>query len=132
VRSAISCDPLLAPGSILHMKRSIFLFALVGFVGCFLPLALGMSWFNMRHFDVGWTVWAVLAAYAIPMFVAGSDESDRTAAIVGTACFGYIGYKFAGDVTDLVLHGSIGGILMGVALIGGLLSSLAAFGSRAR
>jgi hypothetical protein len=114
------------------MKRSIFLFALVGFVGCFLPLALGMSWFNMRHFDAGWTVWAVLAAYAVPMFVAGSDESDRSAAIVGTACFGYVGIKFAGDVTDLLLHGSIGGILMGVALIGGLLSSLAAFGSRAR
>jgi hypothetical protein len=113
------------------MKR-IFLFALVGFVGCFLPLALGMSWFNLRHYDMGWTVWAVLAAYAIPMFVAGSDASNRTAAVVGTACFGFIGYTFAGDVTDLVLHGSIGGILMGIALIGGLVSSLAAFGSRSR
>ena len=36
------------------------------------------------------------------------------------------------DRTDLVFHGSIGGILMGVALIGGLLSSLAAFTSRTR
>lgn len=124
------CDRTGPRGSILYMKRSIFLFGLVGFVGCFLPLALGMSWFNLRHYDIGWTVWTVLAAYAIPMFVAGSDESDKTAAVVGTACFGYIGYTFAGDVTDLVFHGSIGGILMGVALVGGLLSSLAAFGSR--
>src|SRR5262245_38624718 len=107
------------------MKRSILTFALIGLVGCFLPLIPGVSWFDMRHFDAGWTVWLVLAAFAIPAFIAASvDESDRVTAIVATACFGYLIYKFRTGVVDLVVHGSLGGIMMGVAIVGGLASAL--------
>jgi len=107
------------------MKRSILVFGLLGLVGCFLPLVAGVSWFDMRHFDEGWTVWLVVAAFAIPTLVAASrSETDRVAAIVGAACFAYLLYKFRSGVVDLVIHGSLGGIMMGVAVLGGFASSL--------
>lgn len=110
------------------MKRSIFAFALLGVLGCFLPFALGMSWFDLRHLDDGWTVWLVLAAYSVPLFTAG--ETDRTAGIVGTACFGYVALEVNTDVLDLFFHASIGGIMMGVAMIGGLVCSLRALAAK--
>ena len=115
------------PAALSSVKRIIFFFGLVGLIGCFLPLAFGVSLFEMRHFDPGWTVWLVLAAYAVPTIVGASkDEGERAAAIVGTAGFGYLAFKFGTGVFDLVLHASIGGIMMGVAVIGGLASSLLA------
>lgn len=107
------------------MKRSLFAFGVLGLVGCFLPLVAGLSWFELRHLDQGWTVWLVMAAFAVPAYVgAARDESQRTAAIVSTVSFGYLAYNFNTSVFDLVFHGSIGGIMMGVALLGGLASSL--------
>lgn len=112
------------------VKRIISFFALVGLIGCFLPLAFGVSLFEMRQFDPGWTVWLVIAAYAVPALVGASKtESERVAAIVGCAGFGYLAFKFGTGVFDLVLHASIGGIMMGVAVIGGLASSLLALGA---
>jgi hypothetical protein len=110
------------------MKRVILFFGVLGLVGCFLPLVLGMSLFDMRHFDGnGWHVWLVLAAYAVPAYAgAARSESDRVAAAVGTLSFGYLAFKFGTGVFDLLFHASIGGIMMGVALIGGLTSSLLA------
>lgn len=109
------------------MKRLILTFGILGLVGCFLPLVAGVSWFDMRHFDQGWTVWLVVAAFALPTYLgAARNESDRTTAIAATACFGYLAYKFGTGVLDLVFHASIGGIMMGVALVGGLASSLLA------
>jgi hypothetical protein len=118
----------------LVMKRSIFAFAVLGLVGCFLPLTAGLSWFDIRHLDAGWTVWLVLAAFALPTLVSASrSETDRTAAIVGLVSFGYLTYKFRTGVLDLVLHGSLGGIMMGIAVVGGLACSLLAFaGTRQR
>lgn len=106
------------------MKRSIFAFALLGLVGCFLPLLPGLSLFDMRHLDHGWSIWLVLAAFAVPTFVAASTEADRVAAIVATAGFSYLTYKFGTGVYDLIVHASIGGIMMGVAIVGGLASSV--------
>lgn len=107
------------------MKRTIFALGLLGLVGCFLPIAANISWFDMRHFDPGWTVWLVVAAFALPTIVAASKtESDRTAAILGTACFGYLVFKFRDGVLDLVIHASIGGIMMGIAIVGGFAASL--------
>jgi hypothetical protein len=109
------------------MKRSIFAFGLLGLLGCFLPLVAGLSWFDIRHLDQGWTVWLVLAAFAVPAYVgASTSEGERTAAIVATGCFGYLAYKFNTGVFDLLFHASIGGIMMGVAVIGGLASALLA------
>jgi hypothetical protein len=114
------------------VKRSILLFGLVGIVGCFLPMLLGMSWFEMRRFDEGWSVWLVMAAFALPTFVAAGADTNRLAAIVGTASFGYLAFKFGTGVFDLLLHTSIGGILMGVSVVGGLASSVLAFGASDR
>jgi hypothetical protein len=107
------------------MKRSIFAFGLLGLLGCFLPLVAGVSWFDMRQFDDSWTVWLVLAAYALPTYVGvAGGESDRAAAIVGAASFGYLAFELRTGTLDLITHGSIGGIMMGVAVIGGFACSL--------
>ena len=112
------------------MKRIIFVFAALGLVGCFLPLVPGISLFELRRLAEDWSVWLVLAAFAVPAFIgASSDETERTAAIAGTLSFGYLAYKFGTGVFDLVFHASIGGIMMGVAVIGGLASSLLALGT---
>ena len=113
------------------MKRSISFFGVLGLVGCFLPMALGVSWFDMRHFDLGWRMWAVLLAFAAPAYVGASrTESGRVAAVVGSVAFGWLAYTFGTGVIDLVIHASIGGILMGVGVIGGLASSVLALTSR--
>ena len=106
------------------MKRIISIFAVLGLVGCFLPLVPGISLFDLRHAGEGWHVWIVLAAFALPAWVGmAASESERVAALIGTASFGYLVYKFGSGVFDLVVHASLGGMLMGVAIIGGLFTS---------
>lgn len=115
------------------MKRVIFLFGLVGLIGCFLPLGFGLSLFDLRHFSEGWTVYLMLAAFALPTLVGASkSESAGAAAAVGAISFGYLAYKFGTDIFDLLLHSSIGGIAMGVSVIGGFASSLLALGTSAK
>lgn len=111
------------------MKRIIFAFGVLGLIGCFLPLGLGVSFVDLRHFDGGWHVWLVLAAFTLAMFV-GATESEKTTAIVGTVSFGYLTYKFGTGLWDLVFHASLGGIMMGVAIIAGLATSLLALAAR--
>ena len=118
-----------------YVKRFIFGFGLLGLIGCFLPLALGLSLIDMRHFDSGWHVWLILAAFALPTYVgAAKSEGDAAAAVVGTASVGYLFYKFGFHGTfDLVFHASIGGIMMGAATLVGLtLSLLALFTSSSK
>src|SRR5262245_42065029 len=89
------------------MKRSILAFGVLGLVGCFLPLVAGVSWFELRHLDESWTIWLVMAAFAFPALSGASrSAADRVAALVGTACFGYLAFKFRGGVFDLIVHGS--------------------------
>ncbi|NVB81964.1 MAG: hypothetical protein HOV81_26520 [Kofleriaceae bacterium] len=115
------------------MKRFMLAFGLLGLVGCFLPLLPGISFFDLRHFDAGWTVWAVIGAFALPAYVGGiQGTADRSALFASVGCFGYLAYKFGTGVFDLVFHGSIGAIMMGVAIIGGLASSALALASSKR
>jgi len=114
------------------VKRTILLFGLLGLVGCFLPLVVGVSWFEMRHFDPGWSVWLVIAAFAVPTFVAAGADDTRLAAIVGTGSFGYLAIKFGTGLFDLLVHASLGGMMMGAAVVGGLASSLLAFAAPRR
>lgn len=115
------------------MKRIMFVFALLGLVGCFLPLIPGLSFFELRHIDQGWTVWAVLGAFALPAFVGGiQGEADRSAMLASVGCFGYLAYKFGTGTFDLVFHASLGGILMGIAVIGGLASSVLALAASSK
>jgi hypothetical protein len=113
------------------MKRTIALFGLLGLVGCFLPLIPGVSLFDLRHFGEGWHAWLVIAAFAIPAY-AGATASDAAAGLAGLAGFGYLGYKFGTGVYDLVVHASLGGMMMGVAVIGGILASLGALAAPQR
>lgn len=113
------------------MKRSIALFGLLGLVGCFLPLAYGLSLFDLRHFSQGWSVYLMIGAFALPTIVGASrTETSGAAAAAGLVSFGYLAYKFGVDIFDLLLHTSIGGIMMGVAIIGGLASSLMALNTK--
>jgi hypothetical protein len=107
------------------VKRFILAFGVLGLLGCFLPLALGVSLFELRHLDHGWHVWLVLAAFALPTYV-GATENDKMAGIAGAVSFGYLAYKFGTGLFDLVFHASIGGIMIGVAVIAGLVASLTA------
>jgi hypothetical protein len=107
------------------VKRFILGFGLLGLLGCFLPLTLGVSLFDLRHFEHGWHVWLVIASFAVPAYV-GATEPDKTAGVVGSVAFGYLAYKFGTGVFDLLFHASIGGIMIGVAVIAGLVSSVTA------
>lgn len=105
------------------MKHTFAVFGLVGLVGCFLPIALGMSLFDARAFD-GWLVFSVMAAFAIPMGLGLADKLQPAASLAATACFGYILYKFGFDVKDLILDGGIGGKAMGICAIAGFVTSI--------
>jgi hypothetical protein len=105
------------------MKRLIFAFGLLGLVGCLLPLGGGVSLFDLRVFD--WHVWLVIVAFALPTYVGLSKtEGDVAAAVVGTASFGYLFYRFFGHIFDLAFHASIGGFCIAIALVLGLACSL--------
>lgn len=102
------------------MKKLLLVFGAIGLLGCFLPMALGLSWFDMRHFDAGWTVWLVMAAFAVPTFIGATDEPyDRADIIASAAAFGYLAYKFNYHTFSMLVHASIGGILMAIGMIGG-------------
>ncbi len=114
------------------MKRIIALCGLVGLVGCFLPMAFGMSLFDLRNFTEGWTSWLVIAAFAAPTFLGfAKGESERAIAIASLVSFGYVAHKFGTGTFDLMIHGSLGGLAMGAAMIAGLaFSVLGLFASR--
>jgi hypothetical protein len=106
------------------MNRSLVtVFGILGLVGCFLPLAMGVSWWDLRSLDS--VFWLVMVGYAVPMFV-GLNGKDTTfgGALAATLGFGYIVFKFGFDIFDLFFNASIGGIMMGVGAVGGLVVSV--------
>ncbi len=106
------------------MKKTFALFGLLGLVGCFLPMVLGISLFEARVADP-LQVYLIMAAFAVPMFLGFADKLYPAASLISAGCFGYIMWKFGLFGTkDLIIHGSIGGILMGVSTIAGLVTSL--------
>lgn len=107
------------------MKRPIAILGLVGLIGCFLPLALGISFFDFRHADLIAVV-LMMGAFALPTVV-GFQSSDPAAALAGLLGFGYAVFRFNTGLWDLLIHADIGGKMMAVSAIGGLLASLAAF-----
>jgi hypothetical protein len=111
------------------MKRWILLFAAIGLVGCFLPLIAGVTFWDL-HTYAGWRVYAVIAAYLVPLVIALQNDARSFAGALGaTASFGYLLYTFGFDLFDVVFHAAIGGIMMGVGAFGGFLASLAALGA---
>lgn len=115
------------------MKRLVLVFAALGLVGCFLPFVGDLTWWDLRKLDEGWTVYLVIAAFLVPLVVSleGRERSFAGAA-VATGAFGFLIYKFGTSVIDLVFHGAIGAILMGVATIGGFAASVSTITAIAR
>ena len=109
------------------MKRYGMVFGLVGLVSCFLPFILGISFWELRHADGGWHVWATLAAFLTATLVQG----NRVGSLVAAAAFGFVAFKvFGTDAWTIVKHGSVGAILMVIASIGGFVASLAQLSAR--
>jgi hypothetical protein len=107
------------------MKKTFALFGLLGLVGCFLPLAFGISLWDARQGGDALQVYLIMAAFAVPMAMGFADKLYPAASLIAAGCFGYVLWKFGIFGTkDLVIHGSIGGILMGVSTIAGLVTSL--------
>jgi hypothetical protein len=109
------------------MKRAFAMFGLLGLVGCFLPLAPGVSLFDLRVLDhVG--IYMMIAAFAIPMVLGFAGKLPASAKVAALGCFAYmLFYKMGFDVFDLLIHASIGGKAMAVAAIGGTLTTLGSF-----
>ncbi len=112
------------------MKKTFALFGLLGLVGCFLPFAFGISLWDAREGDA-LAVYLIMGAFAVPMFMGLADKLHPAASLISSACFGYVLWKFGLFGTkDLILHGSVGGILMGVSTLAGLVTSLASLAEK--
>jgi len=110
------------------MKRPVALFALLGLVGCFLPLVGGFSFFELRHFE--WLpIVLMTAAFAAPL-VASLTARSTGLALVGAAGFGYVIFKCGTALWTMAIHGQIGGKMMAVSPVGGFIASLLALGDR--
>jgi len=71
------------------VKRILGPCGLVGLVGCFLPMAFGMSLFDLRTFTEGWTAWLLIAAFAVPTLLGfAKGEGERAVAIASRVSFG--------------------------------------------
>ena len=107
------------------MKRYIAMFGALGLVGCFLPLIGGtsISVFDLRHFTV--RAWLTVVAFLLPIVVARRGNAATTA-LAGLAGFGYVGWRLGPRSVDLVLHGGIGGKMIGIAIIGGVIATIGA------
>ena len=111
------------------MATSYALFGLVGFLGCFLPMVFGVSWFDLRH--VAWlSAMVLIAAYAVPAFLGLSDVRGPLPAIVSVLCFGFITWQIGFDIKDLIIEGQLGGKMMGVGALGGLVTSVGALAKK--
>jgi len=109
------------------MKRAFAIFGLVGLVACFLPMLPGISLFDLRAFDA-LGVYTMMAAFAVPMILGLATKLPAAAKAGAVGCFAYLlFYKMGFSVWDFVVHGSIGAKAMGVAAIGGLVTSLGSF-----
>src|SRR5262245_1235199 len=84
------------------MRRYLLGFALLGLVGCFLPMIGGTS---ISLFDVPFRTlhpWLVAAAFAAPALAAW--RAGRASVIVAAVSFGYLALRLGPRSLDLVLY----------------------------
>ena len=106
------------------MKRSFGLLALLGFLGCFLPIAFGVSLFDARHGD-GTHFWMILAAFAVPLVIGFGEKLTALGSLAAVGCFGYVlVWRFGFDTWDLIIHGQSGAKAMGFAALAGFVTSV--------
>jgi hypothetical protein len=120
-------------------KLGVLAAAIVGLVGCFLPLiALGdasASWFALRAGPgAAVHVYLVIAAFAVALGMAalgGARGLERWQALIAAIAFLFVVLKFragvmgAGSPLDLV-RGLVGGKLIAAGALGGLALALVA------
>ncbi len=109
------------------MKRGFALFALIGLLGCFLPLLPGLSLFELRQVDAI-EVYLMLAGFTVPLILALGDKMTPGTSTIVVVCFGYVLWTFGiGGIWDLLVHSSLGGKAIAIGAIGGLVTGLGSF-----
>lgn len=112
------------------MRRYILGFALLGLIGCFLPVIGGtsISLFDLHHLT--WRAWLIAAAFTAPAVTAW--RSRAATVTVSAISFGYLALRLGPRSIDLVLYAGIGGKLIGVAVVGGAIATVGAVLERSR
>jgi hypothetical protein len=106
------------------VKRAFGQFALLGFLGCFLPIAFGVSLFDARHAD-GARFWLILAVFAVPMLIGFGEKLTALGSLAAIGCFGYLlVWRFGFDTWDLIVHGQSGAKAIGFAALAGFATSV--------
>jgi hypothetical protein len=106
------------------IKRLVALCAVVGLVGCFLPLAsrhgVSVSFFTLRHAPGhALHVWAVVLGFLAPLLAASVEDRPRTVALVATAGFGVVVWTLGFSLLDIMFT-SLGGLAVTAGALGGL------------
>jgi hypothetical protein len=106
------------------IKRLVALCAVVGLVGCFLPLAsrhgLSISFFTLRRAPGhALDVWAVVFGFLAPLVAAASEARARTVALVATAGFGVVIWTLGFGLLDIAFT-SLGGLAMTAGALAGI------------
>lgn len=112
------------------MRRYMLGFALLGLVGCFLPMIgrTSISLFDLHH--LSWRPWLIAAAFAAPALAAW--RASAATVIVSVISFGYLALRLGPRTIDLVLYAGIGGKLIGIAVVGGVIATVGAVLERSR
>ncbi|TMQ02804.1 MAG: hypothetical protein E6J90_31620 [Deltaproteobacteria bacterium] len=112
------------------MRRYLAGFALLGLIGCFLPVIGGtsISLFDLHHLT--WRAWLIAAAFAAPAVAAWRRSAAML--IVSAISFGYLGLRLGPRCADLVLYAGIGGKLIGIAIVGGVIATVGVILERGR
>lgn len=106
------------------MRRYLLGFALLGLVGCFLPMIGGtsLSLFDLRYFPAR----AILTAAAFAAPAVATWRASRATLLVAVISFGYLALRLGPRSLDLVLYAGIGGKLIGIAVVGGVIATIGA------
>jgi hypothetical protein len=112
------------------MRRYLLGFALLGLVGCFLPMIGGTSISLFDLHRVRWHPWLVALAFAAPALAVWRGSAATV--IVSAISFGYLALRLGPRALDLVLYAGIGGKLIGVAVVGGVIATVGAMLERSR
>jgi hypothetical protein len=103
------------------MRRYLIGFALLGLIGCFLPVIGGTSISLLDLHHLTWRAWLIAAAFAAPVVAAWRRSA---VVLVSAISFGYLGLRLGPRSADLVLYAGIGGKLIGVAVVGGIIATI--------
>ncbi len=104
-----------------NLKLGGVVCGLMGVVGCFLPMAPGMSYFETRHFDAG-NAYVVLVGFATALAIGLMGMSrgmQRWMSVVSIAAFAFVVFAVRPGLVEFLKAG-IGTKLIGVAALAGL------------